>query len=108
MSGHCPQALSLAPARVAIVSITEQSARRRLLAASVAVLTTATVAPTPLSAVMYPSSHRLQFLSATYRTPLCRSVALCGVLVLLLHLLRLFFAPHLVQTFIERCEITHV
>ena len=41
------QALSVTPSRVAIESITEQSSRRRLLAASIAVSTRVTVALTP-------------------------------------------------------------
>jgi hypothetical protein len=51
------QALSVAPTRVAIVSITDQSSRRRLLAASVAVSTEVTVALAALSAVFSASSH---------------------------------------------------
>jgi hypothetical protein len=51
------QALSVAPVRVAIASITDQSSRRRLLAASVAVSTEVTVALTALSAVFSASSH---------------------------------------------------
>jgi hypothetical protein len=47
------QALSVAPARVAIASITDQSSRRRLLAASVAVSTEVTVSLTALSAVFF-------------------------------------------------------
>ena len=50
------QAVSVAPSRVAIASITDQSARRRLLAASIAVSTKVTVAPAPLSAAPWLSS----------------------------------------------------
>jgi hypothetical protein len=53
------QALLVAPKRVAIASITDQSARRRLLAASVAVSTEVTVALAALSAVFFASSHTL-------------------------------------------------
>jgi len=53
------QALSVAPARVAIASITDQSSRRRLLAASVAVSTEVTVALAALYAVFSASSHTL-------------------------------------------------
>jgi len=53
------QALSVAPVRVAIASITGQTSRRRLLAASVAVWTEVTVSLAALSAVFSASSHTL-------------------------------------------------
>jgi hypothetical protein len=53
------QALSVAPVRVAIASITDESSRRRLLAASVAVSTEVTVALAALSAAFSASYHTL-------------------------------------------------
>jgi len=59
-------------ARVAIASITDQSTRRRLLAASVAVSTEVTVALAPLSAVLWlsASSHTLSAVPCVAASPL--------------------------------------
>jgi hypothetical protein len=65
--GGVAQALSVTPARVAIASITDQPARRRLLAAEVAVETTATVfAPRSAVPCLSASSQRGSSLLKTY------------------------------------------